>query len=252
MNTSKPMKLFISHSSKDVSYVSYLVKYLESLGMNDSNMFCSSIKGYGIPVGANIFDYLKDQFQQYCLKVIFVLSDNYYKSVASLNEMGAAWVLQYTYNCILLPKFEFKDIKGAIDPRTISIKMDGSERDVKSGFTELALSLQSEFGLRAVNSDVLERNRDEFIRSVRSISSLWDEIHRFEIMKKPKKDWLIPLQRLEVYDPECFDVLISLSIAHWESGDNGSAKLYLQKAETVASDEEMRNDIRNFRIATGL
>ena len=117
-------------------------------------MFCSSVKGYGIPLGENIYDYLKDQFQNYKLKVIFVLSDNYYKSVASLNEMGAAWVLQNDYNFILLPKFEFKDIKGAVDPRTISIKMDSSEREVKSRLNELSLSLQKDFGLRNISYDL--------------------------------------------------------------------------------------------------
>ena len=148
------MKLFISHSSRDIAYVSHLVKFLGSLGMNEDNMFCSSVKGYGIPLGENIYDYLKDQFQNYKLKVIFVLSDNYYKSVASLNEMGAAWVLQNDYNCILLPKFEFKDIKGAVDPRTISIKMDSSEREVKSRLNELSLSLQKDFGLRNISYDL--------------------------------------------------------------------------------------------------
>lgn len=88
MNSLNQMKLFISHSSRDIAYVSHLVKFLGSLGMNEDNMFCSSVKGYGIPLGENIYDYLKDQFQNYKLKVIFVLSDNYYKSV----EIGRAHV----------------------------------------------------------------------------------------------------------------------------------------------------------------
>lgn len=42
---------------------------------------------------------------------------------ACLNEMGAAWVLQKQYQSILLPDFDFKDIKGAINPRHVSFKL---------------------------------------------------------------------------------------------------------------------------------
>lgn len=241
-------KLFISHSSRDLAYVSHLVKYLGALGMNENNMFCSSIKGYGIPLGENIYDYLKEQFQNYELRVIFVLSDNYYNSVASLNEMGAAWVLQNDYNCILLPKFEFKDIKGAVDPRKISIKMDSSEKDVKNRLFELWKSLQKDFKLRDISYVLFDNYSAEFIRNVRNIASLWEDLHRCATLKKTKSEWLIPLQKLEVLDPESFDVLFSLSITYGELGDIGQARYYLKKAEDVASDEDMRKDIQKFKI----
>ena len=101
----KTPKLFISHSTLDQSYVSYLVRLLELLGLNSDNLFCSSAKGYGIPLGRNIYDYLREQFQDFDLRVLFILSDNYYDSVASMNEMGAAWVLQHKYTSILLPRY---------------------------------------------------------------------------------------------------------------------------------------------------
>lgn len=72
MNTTKPMRLFISHSSRDIVYVSYFVQLLRAIGITEQTMFCSSIKGYGIPLGENIYDYLKQQFQNYRLKVIFI------------------------------------------------------------------------------------------------------------------------------------------------------------------------------------
>lgn len=56
--------------------------------------------------------------------VVFMLSKNYYESVACLNEMGATWVLQKQYQTILLPEFDFKDIVGAINLRDISFKLD--------------------------------------------------------------------------------------------------------------------------------
>ena len=38
-----------------------------------------------------------------------------------MNEMGAAWVLKNDYTTILLPGFEFNEIKGAINPRQIGL-----------------------------------------------------------------------------------------------------------------------------------
>ena len=56
-----------------------------------------------------------------------MLSDNYYKSPACLNEMGAAWVLKKEYRSILLPGFDYKEIEGAINPRKIGIKLDDDD-----------------------------------------------------------------------------------------------------------------------------
>ena len=88
-------RLFISHSSLDKEYVEALVEFLQKIGMSNKNMFCSSVEGYKIPWGNDIYDYLASEFNnKNDLLVLFVLSDNYYKSPACLNEMGAAWVLK--------------------------------------------------------------------------------------------------------------------------------------------------------------
>ncbi len=38
--------------------------------------------------------------------MIYHLSDNYYDSVACLNEMGAAWVVQNDYTVVGIPGFD--------------------------------------------------------------------------------------------------------------------------------------------------
>ena len=48
--------VFISHSSKDKSFVEALVDLLEGLGLTKNNLFCSSVDGYGIPLGRDIFE----------------------------------------------------------------------------------------------------------------------------------------------------------------------------------------------------
>ena len=100
---------------------------------------------------------------------ILVLSDNYYQSVACMNEMGAAWVLKNDYTTILLPGFEFKEIKGAINPRQIGLKLDGDLDDVKEKLGQLKDTLGQKFGLSPLSDVRWERKRDTFISAVSKI-----------------------------------------------------------------------------------
>lgn len=167
----KNAQLFISHATADGPYIEAVVKFLEELGFDDSNMFCSSIDGYGIPWGGNIYDYLEEKFNnQDCeLMVLFMLSDNYYDSVACLNEMGASWVLKKNYRSILLPGFEFKDIEGAIDPRRIAIKLD--DEKLKTKLNDVRAQLTEMFDLRTISATKWDRIRDELIAKIDDIKS---------------------------------------------------------------------------------
>lgn len=124
-------KIFISHSSKDVKYVEPIVELLADIRMTNDNLFCSSIPDYGIPLNQDIYEYLSSLFSENELYVIFVLSSNYYGSPACLNEMGAAWVLKNEYTSILLPKFEYQKIDGAVNPNKIGMKLDDNDELLK-------------------------------------------------------------------------------------------------------------------------
>ena len=163
----KEIKIFISHSSLDVEFVSDLVDLLEDIGIRKNQLFCSSVPGYGIPLGEDIYEYLRKEFQNYDLHVIFVLSENYYNSVASMNEMGAAWVLQYKYTTILLPGFDFPQIKGAINPRTIGLKLDAEGGDiVKEKLNELKNTIVEEFHLSQMSDIRWEKKRDNYLKNI--------------------------------------------------------------------------------------
>ncbi len=58
MKQKKP-KIFISHSGEDRNYVTCLVHFLENIGLGNNQLFCSSVPGYNIPLGEDIYDYLK-------------------------------------------------------------------------------------------------------------------------------------------------------------------------------------------------
>lgn len=169
----KPM-LFISHASDDVKYVQPLVELFADIGLNNDTMFCSSVPDYHIPMDHDIYDYLKGLFENYDLHVIFMLSSNYYKSAACLNEMGASWVLRKRYSTILLPKFDFPDINGAVNPRQISLKLDNSNIDeLKTRLGELKDIISDEFNI-SVPSNRWEKKRDTFISTINSLMTEGD------------------------------------------------------------------------------
>ena len=160
-------KIFISHSGKDKEYVKLLTELLEDIGLSETDIFCSSMPGYGIPLNNNIYDYLSSEFKTNMLIVLYALSDNYYESVACLNEMGASWVLKNKYTTILLPGFEFKNIEGAIDPQKIGIKLDGDLDELKHCLCEFKDFLINRFNLNIISPSKWERIRDEFINKVK-------------------------------------------------------------------------------------
>ncbi|MEC2054267.1 toll/interleukin-1 receptor domain-containing protein [Peribacillus psychrosaccharolyticus] len=162
-------KIFISHSSKDIDYVYALVKLLNSIGIKKSQkqIFCSSLTGYDIPYGANIYDYLKMELNNNNSMVLFVLSDNYYDSPPCLNEMGAAWITSKEHNSILTPNFDFKKIAGAIDPTKISFKMNDVD-----GINKFRDTMIKIFELDEIDYKIWDRDRLEFSQEVDAIAKL--------------------------------------------------------------------------------
>ena len=167
----KKPKIFISHSKKDEAYAKYLVNLLGEMGIAKTrgNIFCSSIPQLQIPTGENIYDYLRAQFEEYELIVIMLLSQNYYDSVACLNEMGAAWVLKSSCRAILLPGFEYQEIKGAVDPRVAEVKLDADTSETRQRMNDLRAIITMHFSEDIYRNDMWERGLDGFITSCKRL-----------------------------------------------------------------------------------
>lgn len=159
-------KIFISHSSKDIKYVKAVVEMLEDIGLGKDQIFCSSFPEYGIPAGNDIYEYLKKQFEEYNLKVIFILSDNYYESPASLNEMGAAWILKNDALSILVPGFEVDKIKGCVNKNEIAIRLDANESELYPRLNEFKEKIDEEFKLDGLAHTIWERKRGDFVKKI--------------------------------------------------------------------------------------
>lgn len=170
LSDNRPNKIFISHSSKDIKYVKLFVQLLESIGLPEDRLFCSSVPGYGVPNEEYIYDYLLKQFYEYNLKIYYILSKNYYDSPASLNEMGAAWLLKSSNFSILLPNFTFDEMRGVVSSSKISLKLDADIDEVKSRLNGLKDDLISLFDLRPLSAEKWERLRNIFIQDILNLS----------------------------------------------------------------------------------
>ena len=124
------MKIFISHSSQNKNYGEKLVELLRNIGIKESDIIFTSNTAYGIPIGQNIFNWLKSQITEKPF-VIYLLSEEYYQSIACLNEMGAAWIIENKHATVFTANFnlsskEFQN--GALDPREIGFYINDEDR----------------------------------------------------------------------------------------------------------------------------
>lgn len=126
-------KLFISHSSLDARYGGALVELLENIGVSATEILFTSKDRFGIPLGRNIFDYLKNEIHENT-HMVYLLSDNYFDSPASLNEMGASWMAGNDFTFIGVPDFCFGNPKFsgiALDNYRIGFTMDNKDRMIE-------------------------------------------------------------------------------------------------------------------------
>lgn len=170
-NGKRPHKIFISHSSKDKEYVEAIIGLLESVGLTEGQIICSSIPPYNIPLDRDIYDWLVSEFRYSDLHVFFILSSNYYESVDSMNEMGASWAMKNEWTGFLLPGFDFSQIKGCINKSQICIKLDNQDNQILDQLLlELRENLISEFNLYGISEALWNRKKNEFLDKISSIS----------------------------------------------------------------------------------
>lgn len=103
--------VFVSHAVKDKELAAAIVDLIEDgIGVPESEIFCSSLDGYGIPTGENFISYIKSEIQEPKV-VILLLTPSYFKSNFCLCEMGAAWAKSHKIFSILVPPLSYEDVK---------------------------------------------------------------------------------------------------------------------------------------------
>jgi len=161
------MKIFISHSSKNKNYGNLLVELFRNLGIKENEIIFTSNVAYGIPVGQNIFKWLKTQITEKPF-VIYLLTTEYYDSIACLNEMGAAWIVENDHAAIFSPNFDLSSKEfqnGALDPREIGFYINDEERVLS-----LIQLLSENFDL-SKNTILISQSVKKFIQEINKIQT---------------------------------------------------------------------------------
>lgn len=153
-------KIFISHSFNDKDVVSQLIEILQTIGVTEDSIYCSSFSEYGTDLGQNFIDRIKNELSSNTL-VIFLLSHNFYASPTCLCEMGASWALSRNHIPVLIPPFKFTDMKGVI-PHSHGIYInDPFEINKLKEYIEKSLHVTSK-----LSQTSWERKRDNIISRI--------------------------------------------------------------------------------------
>ncbi len=159
----KLTRIFISHSSKDANFVEEIIDLLEAIGIESTQIFCSSFEGYGLDLGDNFLDVIKDELSSDCL-VLFLISENFNKSPVCLCEMGATWVLTKEHIPILIPPVDYSNIKGVL-PSTQGLKINEPLK-----FNLLKEKIEKLFNLKNKTSmSTWERKRDRVLARIEDL-----------------------------------------------------------------------------------
>lgn len=155
-------KIFLSHSSQDKALGDLLVDLLLAIGVKEKEIFYSSSTVHGVKLGLNIFDELKKTLDLEAL-VLFMFSDNFFKSHVSLCEMGATWIKTHKHVPILIPPCDFSNVKGVF-PNSLGLKINDKEQ-----LNNLKIEVEKEFNLDPIHPTTWERKRDKFLVEVNVI-----------------------------------------------------------------------------------
>lgn len=157
-------KIFISHAEKDEELVYQLVTLLGQMGVSisDESIFCSSVKGIGVPVGEDFLDYIRNEFNDNII-VLFVMTKTFFERPACLCEVGAAWVKCTEHIPLIVPPINYGDVKGLINKNIKGIVLDKSDE-----LDEFKDSIIKKLGLRDINSTQWNVAKKTFLTSINS------------------------------------------------------------------------------------
>lgn len=167
-------KIFISHSSLDTEIGEKFVDALIEIGIPKEIIFYSSRYHTGVEIGNDFHVEIK-QYLSSCDVVVFLLTKNFYNSVACLNEMGAAWILDKNISPILLGNLRPSDMKGFIDSHYIALTpKSGEEFKLISKLNPYITKRNTEKKLQEIFADfITEANRiSEYSDQYTEMSSL--------------------------------------------------------------------------------
>jgi hypothetical protein len=155
-----PMKkIFISHSSNDSNIIKPIIDLLIDIGIQHNQIFYSSHPAYGVGLGENILERIKQELNTEVV-VFFILSENFYKSPVCLCEMGATWIKTNKHIPILIPPFDFNQVKGVF-PNSLGFKINDKDQ-----LNTLKTYVEEEFSIKPIHLSIWEEKRTECLDKI--------------------------------------------------------------------------------------
>lgn len=154
-------KIFISHSSKDKQCVTDFVDHILCLGVgiNQDDIFCTSIEDLGIRNGEDIRRHIHDNIRSAEYSFLMI-SDNYKGSEICVNEMGAVWAYDANVRLYMLPNADIKSIGWLCDTRIAQNLSDPVALD------QLYNEMRTHFSISTENFEHWSRIREEFVKRI--------------------------------------------------------------------------------------
>lgn len=241
--------VFVSHATKDKDLVAAVVDLIEDgVGVPESEIFCSSLDGYGIPTGENFIQHIKSQIDEPSV-VILLLTPSYFKSNFCLCEMGAAWVKSHKIFPILVPPLTYADVKDVLTS-TQAAKIDD---DIK--YNELREHLIEVLEFTPKTNTKWDTKRKAFLKKLPGLLkklSIPEEV-------SPEEHFAVKSQLVEAQEAlsEYEDELQGLKeyVKKLENAKNKDEVTKLKKefsATGVGEEfESLINEIRNYKPIVG-
>jgi hypothetical protein len=103
-------KIFVSHATADRALAKLVVDFMkEAIGVPVSAIFCSSLKGHGIPFAEDFSEYMKKQIYEPDL-VILLMTETYLESAFCLMETGACWANSLKALPVVIPPVTYDTV----------------------------------------------------------------------------------------------------------------------------------------------
>lgn len=175
-------KVFISHCHKDKDYADAILELLKTFGFQEKDIFYSSNSSTGVIPGERIFERLKQELINKPI-MVYILSEDYYKSTVCLNEMGASWVMTDEHYPIALPEFSPEKIAGAIGNDRLAMVINSKLttmdifRLVEHICISAAIEWPSDVKLKAI--DYIEPTHDQLRKVTRDRAYLRPDANGF-------------------------------------------------------------------------
>lgn len=155
-------RIFISHAAADKELVGELIRLLEDMGVSSDQIFCSSYEGYGIRLGTNFLESIKNELTEQTM-VLFVLTTNFFNSHMCQCELGAVWVKTLKHIPILVPPLTYDDLEYILRNQQSMIINE------RNRLEQLYEEVHNWIGGQVIRPTIWEMKLDHFVESVQKI-----------------------------------------------------------------------------------